>query len=83
MDAETLVNGGALGILGMGIFYVLKVALPLHLAAMRGVQASLEGQQKVLARLAAIILQHDATNKGQNAETLGTTEEIMSKVLGE
>jgi type III secretory pathway component EscU len=37
--------------------------------------------KKVNARLAQIILYHDATVKGENPEVLGTPQDLMNKIM--
>lgn len=83
---------GALGILAVVIFYSFRRLLPRildqHFKAINKIAGSVErnsqairDNEKTTARLAAALFQHDATVRGQNPETLGTTEELMDRVL--
>lgn len=80
-SATGVAQGGALVVLAGVLFYGLKVALPLMLRSMENMQNQIELNTKVLARLAAALFQHDATVRGVNPDTLGTTEEMMERVL--
>lgn len=51
------------------------------LASNREVADALTGQQKILAKLTVVIMQHDATVKGEDPGRLGTTEEMLRTLL--
>jgi hypothetical protein len=70
---QLVVQTGALGLLAVVIFRGMK--------SFDCLARALEKNTLVLARLAAMLLQHDATVRGVNPETLGTTEDLMRRVL--
>ncbi len=61
---------GALAVLTAVLWYLL-----------RDMVTSLRSVQRTLARLAALLIQHDATVRGQNPSTLGSTEELIARIL--
>ena len=80
---DGIIQGGALALLGFVLFYGMKFGIPQIVDAMRDTQEQVRLNTRVLARLAAIILQHDATVRGVNPETIGSTEDLMRRVLDE
>ena len=78
----------------MVLWYGLRTALPRMVDSFTTSQAqtrqaldqqakAFRAQQKMIARMAVLLIQHDATVRGQNPETLGTTEELLRRVMGE
>lgn len=82
---DVVSNGGALVLLGGVLYYGLARALPaMQSVAIEAVKANthaLEHQSRMLARLTVAIIQHDAQVRGVNPNTLGSTEELLRKVL--
>jgi hypothetical protein len=78
---QVILQGGAFGLLAFIVVYGAKSVVPRFLDSYAQLNATLEAQRKVIARLSAIILLHDATVRGQNPDTLGTTEELMNRIL--
>jgi len=52
-----------------------------HQEAMNGISRQLERLAEQVAKNTAIVVLHDATVRGTNPETIGTTEEIMERLL--
>jgi hypothetical protein len=89
---QLFVQGGALAVLAMVLLYAMKVALPSMVNAINSsvdsliksnttVQIALTEQQRILAKLTAVMLLHDATVRGTNPDVMGTTEDIMKRIL--
>lgn len=81
MTLDAIVQAGALGILGFVLFYGMKFILPQLTKAIDRNSDVLVRQQLVLGRLVVVVLQHDATVRGENPETIGTTEELLERIL--
>jgi hypothetical protein len=84
---QPVIQGGALAVLAMVLLYGLKVALPTMVQTMMesnvSVQAALTKQQRIMAKMTAVILLHDATVKGKNPDTIGSTEDIVERIMNE
>lgn len=75
------IQAGALGILGFVLWYGMKNVLPQFTKAIDRISDVLQRQEMVLGRLTVVVLQHDATVRGENPETLGTSEELLERIL--
>ena len=87
---------GAFGLLAWIIWYSLKTALPKSVDRIveatdrvaRSQEAAAEktatahaAVEKTLGRLTVALLYHDATVRGENPEVLGSSEELLQKVM--
>jgi len=80
-DPQSVAQSGSLAVLAGVLFYGLRVALPAMLHSMENMQTQIEANTRVLAKLTAAIFMHDATVRGVNPDTLGSTDDIVEKVL--
>jgi hypothetical protein len=74
---------GAFGLLAAVLFYGLRTLLPQTLGAIAKMEKTMDRQCDALRRLTVVILLHDATVRGKNPETLGTTDDIIRRVFND
>ena len=54
-----------------------------QLKKMEAIEKSIKENSMVLARLSALLISHDATVRGVNPEVMGTTEELVERILAQ
>lgn len=83
---------GSFGLLSSVLFWIARYVIPKIVSTWAEGSANIAkalelntrelADMKVqLARLSSIVLLHDATVKGNNDNTIGTTDELMNRVL--
>jgi len=72
-----LFQGTALAMLGAIIYWLLQV----FSKNQKETTAALRSLHKVVAFQSALLIQHDSTVRGENRETMGSTEDIVKMVM--
>ena len=83
---ELVIQGGAVGLLAFVLWMVFKRqakqqddANERNTREHTEIVGALHDNQKVTTYMAALLIQHDATVRGENSESVGTTADLVSR----